>query len=128
MPESFKAKQLSRMTLRARVQAECARRLALGFDYDFGDGRGVHRFGTTPRDMAGWDEVSKLAQALANSGAPSTPINIATDTGLCQVTAPEWDAILIAAAAFRQPIWAASFALQAMTPIPEDYAAAEYWP
>lgn len=114
---------------RAQVQAECARRLAAGFDYDFGDPRGVHRIGTTRRDMDGWDEVTKFATALINaSDTTTTTITIATDTGACQVTSMEWNAILIAAAAFRQPIWLASFALQAMDPIPADYASDSYWP
>lgn len=97
----------------ADVQAECARRLSLGFDYDFEDERGVHRIGTTERDMAGWDEVTKLAQALINAGTAGESITIATDTGVCQVTATEWNAVLLAAAAFRQPIWQASFTIQA---------------
>jgi hypothetical protein len=28
---------------------------------------------------------------------------------------------------FRQPIWAASFALETMNPIPSDYANNSYW-
>jgi hypothetical protein len=110
-----------------RVKAECERRLALGFDYDFGDARGVHRIGTTARDMAGWDEVSKIAQALINVGQGAQTIAISTDTGSCEVTAAEWQSILIAAAQFRQPIWLASFDLQAMDPIPTDYANDSYW-
>lgn len=45
----------------ADVVAERERRLALGFDYDVGDGRGVHHIGTTPDDMRKWmDEVLSL--------------------------------------------------------------------
>lgn len=110
------------------VQAERARRLGLGFDYDFGDARGVHRIGTTPADMEGWDEVSKLAAALIATGNGSTQIAIVTDTGPANVTALEWQGVLVAAAQFRQPIWAGSFALQAMTPIPADFATNDqYW-
>ena len=109
------------------VLAERARRLALGFDYDFGDQRGVHRIGTTPEDMIGWDEVTKFAQALINAGDTTTTIGIDTNTGPAEVTALEWNAILIAAGAFRQPIWHASFALQKMDPIPEDYTDDKYW-
>lgn len=108
------------------VQAECARRLAAGFDFDFGDERGVHRIGTTDKDMAGWDEVSKLAQARINT-SDATVIVIATDTGIVQVSPMEWQDILKAAAAFRQPIWLASFTLQTTNPIPADYAADEHW-
>lgn len=110
----------------AMVIAERARRLALGFDYDFGDSRGIHRIGTTEADLAGWDEVSKLTSALINLGA-TTPLAIVTDTGGVQITPLEWQAILVAAAVFRQPIWSASFALQAMSPIPSDYRADVYW-
>lgn len=110
-----------------QVIAERERRLALGFDYDFGDGRGVHRIGTTAADLKGWDEVSKVAQAAINLGAPSTEIAIVTDTGPATVTALEWQMILAAAGAHRQPIWAASFVLQAMSPIPADYTNDSYW-
>lgn len=109
------------------VIAERARRLALGFDYDFGDGRGVHHIGTTDADMKGWDEVAKASSAFIALGAPTTEIAIVTDTGPVTVTALEFQAILAAATAARQPIWAASFALQAMDPIPVDYADNSYW-
>jgi len=112
----------------ADVQTESARRLAVGFPFDFQDGRGVHQFGTTVRDMAGWDEVSKVAQALIALGQSSQTIAIKTDTGPCEVTAMEWQSVLLAAAAFRQPIWGASFILQATDPIPADYTADKYWP
>lgn len=112
----------------AQVIAERSRRLALGFDYDFADTRGVHRIGTTPDDMRGWDEVTTWASAAIALGNSSSTLQILTDTGPVTVTALEWQSILAAATAFRQPIWGASFALQAMDPIPQDYAAAEYWP
>jgi hypothetical protein len=109
------------------VIAERARRLALGFDYDFGDERGVHRIGTTDNDMKGWDEVTKISNAFLAIGENDATIQIETNTGPTQVTALEWQYILIAAAQFRQPIWLASFALQKMDPIPEDYADDSYW-
>lgn len=109
------------------IIAERVRRLAAGFDYDFGDERGIHRIGTTPEDMLGWDEVTKCANALINVGSGSTGISIVTDTGFCMVTALEWQAILIAAMQFRQPIYAASFALQAMDPKPRDFADGTRW-
>lgn len=93
------------------IKAERERRLGLGFDYDFGDGRGVHRIGTTRQDLLGWDEVTDLANALRATGQTAATIDVMTDTGPCQVTPDEWSAIQIAAAAFRQPIWAASFAI-----------------
>lgn len=108
------------------VQIECARRLALGFDYDFGDDRGVHRIATTKKDMEGWREVTDIAAARVAT-ADETPIAILTETGAALVTPMEWQAVLKAAAAFRQPIWAASFALQNANPIPDDYAADEHW-
>lgn len=112
-----------------QVVTERKRRLELGFDFDFGDKqRGVHHIGTTDADLAGWDEVSKAAQAAINLGAPDTTFTIVTDTGPAEITAMEWQMILAAAAAHRQPIWAASFALQAMDLIPADYANDKYWP
>jgi len=109
------------------VIAERSRRLALGFDYDFGDARGVHRIGTTPGDMAGWGEVTDIAQSRVARGS-TTPIGIVTDTGPVEVTPLEWMDVLEAAAAFRQPIWQASFVLQQMEPIPADCADDGYWP
>src|SRR5690606_41968408 len=52
--------EIIRAEFPALVVAERDRRLAMGFDYDFQDERGVHRISTTPADMAGWDEVTKL--------------------------------------------------------------------
>lgn len=109
------------------VVRERTRRLELGFDYDFGDGRGIHRIGTTEADMNGWDEVTKASAALVALGQPNETFDIVTDTGPATVTAAEFQSILVAAAAVRQPLWAASFALQAMDPIPNDYADDSYW-
>lgn len=121
------APEVARANRAARVVAERARRLALGFDYDFGDGRGVHRIGQTDADLAGWTEVTTIAQARINK-SDSTPIGIVTDTGPTMVTPLEWQDVLEAAADFRQPIWTASFALQAMSPIPADFTDDSYWP
>jgi hypothetical protein len=110
------------------VIAERSRRLALGFDYDFGDKRGVHHIGTTEADLQGWDEVSKAAQAAINLGAADTKFEIVTDTGAATITAMEWQTILAAAAQHRQPIWAASFALQALEAIPANFKDDKYWP
>lgn len=111
----------------AMVQAERERRLAEGFNYDFGDERGLHHIGTTPADMVGWTSVTTLAQAAINLGAPGTLVHIVTNTGPVSVTAMEWQTILVAAGQFQQPIWAASFQLQAMTPIPADYTSNAHW-
>jgi hypothetical protein len=111
----------------ANVQLERARRLSLGFAYDFGDERGIHQIGTTPEDMIGWRDVIDYANALIDSGDTSTQINIVTDTGATAVTAPEWQVVMLEAASVRQKLWAASFALQAMQPIPGDYANDIYW-
>lgn len=109
------------------VIQERERRLALGFDYDFADARGVHHIATTAADMKGWDEVTMIANAAINAGAPTTAILILTATGPVTVTAAEWQQILLASGAHRQPIWQASFALQAMDPIPADYTDNAYW-
>jgi len=109
------------------VIAERDRRLASGFDFDFGGARGVHRIGTTPADMVGWNEVTTAAQAALNLGLGANSINIITDTGPVTVTALEWQSVLAAAAQHRQPIWAASFALQSMSPIPANFADDAYW-
>lgn len=109
------------------VTLECERRLELGFDYDFGDVRGVHRIGTTKGDLVGWDEVTKASNALIALGQSSSTIDIVTDTGACSVTALEWQAIIAQSAAVRQPIWAGSFALLAMDPIPDNFADDSYW-
>lgn len=109
------------------LNEERDRRLGLGFDYDFGDSRGVHRINTTPGDMIGWDEVTKFAQALINSGQGGFLISIATGTGIVQLTANEWQAILIGAALFRQPIWGASFMIEQLNPIPHDFRDDAYW-
>lgn len=112
----------------ADIVEERSRRLALGFDYDFGDARGVHRIGTAAADQLGWNEVTTLSNALIALGDTTTTITAVTDTGPVEITALEWQSILVAAGQFRQPIWAASFALQAADPIPADFAADHYWP
>lgn len=109
------------------VHAERDRRLALGFDYDFGDARGVHRIGTSDADMRGWSEVSTASSAALAMGQDAYEITIVTDNGAAVITAQEWQAVLLAASAFRQPIWQAAFALEAMSPIPEDFADDQYW-
>jgi hypothetical protein len=45
---------------REAIRQERDARLERGFIYDFGLGRGPHLIGTTPSDMRGWDEVTKL--------------------------------------------------------------------
>lgn len=112
----------------ADVERERERRLAAGFSYDFGDARGVHVIGTSEADMIGWSDVTTYAGALMALEDTTTVIDIITNTGPAQVTASEWQQILLAAAAFRQPIWAASFMLQAMDPLPADVADDVYWP
>ena len=109
------------------VVAERRLRLTAGFEYTFPDERGAHFISTSEEDMKNWDEVSKVATAAVLSGYPDAQIAINTGTGGVTVTAMEWQAILIAAGNVRQPIFQASFALQAMDPIPEDYRDDKYW-
>lgn len=106
---------------------ERARRLALGFNYTFPDSRGTHHIGTTEDDWKGWRDVEQLASAMIATGNQTEKISISTDTGGCQVTAMEWQQIMFAASIYRQPIWLASFGLQAMDQIPGDYADDKYW-
>ncbi|MGB5903822.1 MAG: hypothetical protein WBH00_13320 [Xanthobacteraceae bacterium] len=112
----------------AAIVTERERRLAVGFDYDFGEARGVHRIATAEQDMRGWDEVTKVANAMLALGDTTSTIGIVTETGPAAVTAIEWQHVLVAAGTFRQPIWTASFALQAMDPIPTDVTDNQYWP
>ncbi|MBY6138518.1 hypothetical protein KUV26_03640 [Leisingera daeponensis] len=117
----------------ARLQVlltdELERRLAVGFDYDFGDSRGTHRIGTTPADMKRWvDEVSPAAQALINVGQPDATIDLKTEVGPVSVTAAEWQQVLVAAMLFRQPIFQAYFTLKAESSLPSDFTDDKYWP
>lgn len=123
----MKAAQV-RTALVAAIVTERERRLAVGFDYDFSDARGVHRIATSDQDMRGWDEVTKIANAMLALGDTTSPIGIVTETGPTSVTAIEWQHVLVAAGGFRQPIWGASFALQAMDPIPADVTDDSLWP
>lgn len=114
-------------TTAAMVVQERERRLAAGFAFSFDDQRGEHVIGTTAEDMIGWGAVSTLAQAAINLGNPTAAISIVTNTGPVTITAMEWQKILVAAGAFQQPIWAASFRLQAERAIPSDYINDKYW-
>lgn len=110
------------------VKAERDRRLAMGFTYDFEDGRGVHHIGTSADDMRGWNEVTMSAQAAVALGAGSDPLTtLLTDTGPATVTALEWMAILQAAHAARQPIWHRSFEIAAMSPDTVALASDALW-
>lgn len=118
---------------KADLYAERERRLALGFNYDFGDARGVHRIGTTPRDLAGWDQVEKLVAAMYRAGLTNQTIEILTDTGRVTVTPAEWTQIMLAAGAVMQPIWQASFDIEARIDAgeiltAEQIATAPEWP
>lgn len=78
--------------------------------------------------MRGWDEVTKIASAMIALGDHISTIDIVTETGPVPVKAIEWQRVLVAAAAFRQPVWAASFALQVMEMIPADLTDDRHWP
>lgn len=121
------AETLPRDLLISAIIEERERRLALGFDYDFGDVRGIHHIGTTAQDMKGWDEVTKAANSFVSLGLGTQEINVVTDTGPVVVTALEWLQIIVAATIARQPLWAASFVLQAMDPIPTNFTDNEWW-
>lgn len=106
---------------------ERTRRMALGFVHDFQDSRGMHSIGTTPADMMGWNDVDKSVNAMALLGLMDQHFQIITNTGLVSITPIDWAKITLTATGFRTPIWLKSFALQAMTPIPADFANDVYW-
>lgn len=112
---------------RNHVIAERDRRLAKGVEFIFQDARGKHRFGATDSDMAGWSEVSEIANALIKTGQPGGEITISTETGIVKVTANEWQDIVLAIGEFRQPILVRSFELSSMTSIPTDFAVDARW-
>lgn len=110
------------------VVAEQRRRLAQGFDFDFGNERGVHHIATTEQDMKDWSEVTTWATVKLLTGDTASKLTIATNTGVAEVTAPEWMAVLNAGTLARQPIYQGAFWLMAQDPIPSDYASNEaYW-
>lgn len=113
---------------RAGILEERARRIAMGFEYDFGDERGVHYIQTRPADEEGWKQADRWASAMTGLGDTESTLLINTSRGPVQVTAPEWHAIVAHGASVQQPIWQASFVLRAMDPVPEDYADDKWWP
>lgn len=120
-------RERQRDELIAAIERERDRRLAAGFDYDFGDERGRHRIGTTDADERGWDKVTKLAAAYIASGQPDAQLSIVSDSGPVVLSAQEWQRVLIAKGEFEQPIFAASFALQGLKCIPPDVENPKYW-
>lgn len=109
------------------ITAERERRMSVGFDFTFPDGRGVHRIGSTGQDMKGWSEVTMAANAFVAKNLPGQVFNLVTDTGPVACTALEWQDILIAATTARQHAWAKSFALLAMSPRPTNYRDDSFW-
>ena len=110
------------------VVAEREGRMALGFDYDFGDERGVHRIGTTEADLRSWDKLSKMASAAIALDMPDTPLGVTTDTGPTLLTAMEWQQVLLAWGLAHQPLFQASFDLQALQPFSVDHTDDQFWP
>lgn len=126
MPKRFDHRP-SRAALIDAIDAERDRRLAAGFDHDFGDD-GIHRIATTPADMAGWDIVTKAATALVLAESAAT-IEIHTDTGIAHVTGAEWNAAMLHyRLSIEQPVTLAALRMKAMTPIPQDITNPAYWP
>lgn len=110
------------------VIMERNRRMEAGFDYDFGDARGIHHFGTKDSDMRGWAEVTDWMNANLGLNNLTEQLIVLTNTGSATVTPIDWAKVLQAAGNFRQPLWSASFLLQAENPIPADYYADKWWP
>lgn len=113
---------------RAGVLEERYRRLSEGFEFDFGDERGVHFIQTRDIDEEGWRQVDRWAAAATGLGDTGSTLLISTGTGPVHVTAPEWHAIVAHGSTVQQPIWQASFALRAMEPVPDDYTDNKWWP
>lgn len=118
---------LERDELMAAIERERAKRLAKGFDYDFKDKRGVHRIGTTESDESGWSKVTNLVNAYMMAGKQNEKITLETDTGEVVISAKEWSDILIQKGSFEQQIYAVSFKLQKLDPIPQDVENPKYW-
>jgi len=112
----------------AGIAVERARRLSGGFEYDFEDARGVVRIPTTPDDMKGWHEVTIKAQAKIALGKSGETFAIYPQLTPVMITSLEWMEILEAADAFREPVWLASFEIQASDPIPDNFTDDSYWP
>jgi len=118
---------VSQLDVEHRQQRRGRGAFQLGFDFDFGDERSIHHIGTSTADMAGWQEVTMLANAYLMVGNAAGPIVIATETGPATITAVDWQHVLIATGEFRQSIWLASFIVGAMRPIPMDFREDKYW-
>lgn len=100
--------------LRELVICNRERRLAMGFDYDFGDARACIGSPRAIRTCAAGMRSPKVANAMLALGDISSSIGIVTEAEPVEVAAFEWQHVLVAAGTFCQPIWTASFALQAM--------------
>lgn len=109
------------------VLSERRRRLAAGYEHDFGDDRGVHLLATGVDDMTGWDDLTRAALAAIALGQPEKSFTIVTETGTADVSAAEWAAIVDAMSDRRQAIWQASFALLSKKSIPKDFARNSRW-
>ena len=112
----------------AAVLRERDRRFELGLPYKFPDSRGLHLFATTAEDMKGWADVDRIALRNVAIGKGGAPIDIVTEVGPVTVTSSEWLDVMEAFENLRQPVWAASFELLKMDPIPQDPTDPQYWP
>lgn len=85
---------------------------SIGYNYDFGDARGVHTIGTTVKDRDGWDEVWRLSDSLIKKNQGTATLKIRTDTGETTITASEWPDIQAAGTLYFQPVYDASWTIK----------------
>lgn len=109
------------------VYRERDRRLALGYDFDFGDARGVHHFATDDENMKGWNKVTDWAGLQLIVGNTLDWVELDTDTGQVAVVPVEWVAIFQAMTTWQQTLYSAAPTIAAMTPIPGDYTDDARW-
>ena len=109
------------------LRNETERRLDQGFEYTFPDSRGIHRIGTSSKDMDGWKEVTEIATRSMIRGQKYKTVSVTTDTGQIAVTAEEWFDVLDAIEDFRQPIITRSLELQSAEHIPDDVTDDSHW-
>ncbi|WP_142851036.1 DUF4376 domain-containing protein [Telmatospirillum sp. J64-1] len=106
--------QIDPAQLRAAIDAERDRRLALGYRHDFGGDVGVQVLQTRDlTDRTNWLTLDASAKTLVAAGHGDMPLSIRTEANVViQVTAAEAVSIMAAMAQHGAAIMAASWALK----------------